>query len=206
MTLDWIKNARTAWVAAALCGPLLLNGQARAADASPGRFWADFGVGYGNMNSSSAPVAVGGGGLWVDAQIGAHISSRWLAGVDIGGLGMQPSSNNYQNENQDIYGQGITNVFLVIQYEPKSDHGWFVGGGAGQVLYSNKTLDDFTGNTRSGSGRGAIARIGYDWRYSNRGHFETTLGYEAGNIGLYAPVGGSFRYSIVALSFHLAYH
>jgi hypothetical protein len=186
--------------ALALCIP------ARAEEPPLGRLWADFGLGYGNMQSSSAPVVTGNGGLWLDAQIGGRISSQWLAGLNIGGLGMQPASSNYNSNNQDIYGQGITNVFLVFQYEPKSDHGWFVGGGAGEVIYANRTLVDETGNSRSGSGHGGIARIGYDWRYSNRGHVEATLGYELGNVGLYAPVGGNFRFSIIAASIHVAYH
>jgi hypothetical protein len=182
----------------------LLSAPSRAQEPSLGRLWADFGLGYGSMQSSSTPVT--GGGLWLDAQIGGRINSEWLAGLNIGGLGMQPASGNYNADNQDIYGQGITNVFLVLQYEPKSNHGWFVGGGAGEVIYANKTLADATGNTRSGSGHGAIARIGYDWHSSNRGHIESTLGYERGNVGLYAPVGGNFRFSIIAASIHVAYH
>jgi hypothetical protein len=183
---------------------LVSSAPSRAQEQSLGRLWADFGLGYGNMHSGSIPDT--GGGLWLDAQIGARINSQWLAGLNIGGLGMQPAAGNYNSDNPDIYGQGITNVFLVFQFEPKSDHGWFVGGGAGEVIYANKRLADETGNTRSGSGHGAIARIGYDWRSSNRGHVETTLGYEVGNVGLYAPVGGNLRFSIIAASIHVAYH
>ena len=97
-------------------------------------------------------------------------------------------------------------MFLAIQYEPKSDHGWFLGAGAGQVLYDNRSLEDQTGTSRSGSGHGGLARVGYDWPTGRRSHFEAALSYELGTAGAYAPVGGDFKFSIVAASFHVTYH
>lgn len=181
---------------------------ARAADDPPGRLWLDFGLGYGNMNSSSTIVPAGGGGLWLDAQIGGRITSQWLAGLDLGGLGMQASSGNYDPNNyySSIYGQTLTNVFLVTQFEPKKDHGWFFGTGVGEVIYSNKSLDDYFGYSKTYSGLGGLARVGYDWSFSNRSHFETVINYEMGSVSLGAPVGENLKFSIASLSFHVAFH
>ncbi|HEY2679414.1 MAG TPA: hypothetical protein VGI65_20770 [Steroidobacteraceae bacterium] len=177
------------------------------ADAPPGRLWLDFGLGYGNMSANTTTVPAGGGGLWVDAQIGARITSQWLAGIDIGGLGMQASSANYDpnHDYQSIYGQTLTNVFLVTQFEPNSDHGWFFGAGVGEVIYGNKVLDDYFGYTKTYTGLGGLARVGYDWPMSNRLHFETTFNYETGSTSLGAPISESLRFSIASISFHVAY-
>jgi hypothetical protein len=187
---------------------LALAMPARAADDPPGRLWLDFGLGYGNMNSSSTIVPAGGGGLWLDAQIGARITGRWLAGLDLGGLGMQANSGNYDPNNyySSIYGQTLTNVFLVTQFEPKKDHGWFFGAGVGEVIYGNKSLDDYFGYTKTYSGHGGLARVGYDWSFSNRSHFETVINYEMGSVSLAAPIGENLKFSIASLSFHVAFH
>jgi hypothetical protein len=181
---------------------------ARAADAELGRFWGNFGLGYGSMQTSSGAGTPGGSGLWLDVVAGARISDQWLLGLDIGGLGLHMSGGNYEpcGCNDSIYGEAITNVFLAFQYEPKSDHGWFLGAGAGEVLYSNKFLQDLTGNSRSGSGHGGLVRVGYDWPTAARWHVEAALSYERGAVGMYAPVSGDFNFSIVAASFHVAYH
>jgi hypothetical protein len=178
-----------------------------AADDPPARLWLDFGLGYGSMNSSSiAPT--GGGGLWLDAQIGGRISRQWLAGIDIGGLGMQASSGNYDpyNDYQSIYGQTLTNIFVATQFEPKTDHGWFLGAGVGEVIYGNKSLDNHFGYTKTYSGVGGLARVGYDWPFSSHLHFETVFNYEIGSASLGAPIGENLKISIVSLSFHVAHH
>jgi hypothetical protein len=181
---------------------------ARAADDPPARLWLDFGLGYGNMNSSSAIVPAGGGGLWLDAQIGGRISRQWLLGLDIGGLGMQVSSGNYDPNNnyQSVYGQTLTNAFVVTQFEPKGDHGWFFGAGVGEVIYGNKSLDNYFGYTKTYTGLGGLARIGYDWSFSRHSHFETVFNYEMGSASLGAPIGETLTFSIASLSFHVAYH
>ena len=179
---------------------------ARAADTSLGRFWADFGLGYGNMHTSSGADSTGGGGVWLDAQLGARINDQWLAGLDIGGLGLHASRSNYDANNSSVYGETITNVFLALQYEPKSDHGWFLGAGFGEVLYGNKSLEDQSGTSRSGSGHGGLVRVGYDWPAAHRVHLEAALSCELGTAAAYAPIGGNFKFSIIAASFHVAYH
>jgi hypothetical protein len=183
-------------------------GAARAAEEMLGRWWGDIGLGYGHMAAPSNSVARGGSGLWVDMQIGARINRQWLAGLDISGLGMHASSANYDpnNEYSGVWGEGISNAFLVLQYEPKSDHGWLFGVGAGETVYNNRVLEDFSGNSHSGNGPGGMARIGYDWPRANRCHLEAVLSYEGGSTSLNAPFTGSFRYSIIAVGFHFAYH
>lgn len=177
------------------------------AEEPPGRLWLDFGLGYGYMNANAANVPAGDGGLWLDAQIGGRITSQWLAGVDLGGLGMQASGSNYDpnHDYQSIYGQTLTNVFLVTQFEPKSDHGWFFGAGVGEVIYGNKALDDYFGFTKTYTGLGGLARVGYDWPISYRSHFETVFNYEMGSTSLGPPIGENLRFSIVSISFHVAY-
>ncbi len=187
---------------------LALSAPVRAADDPPARLWLDFGLGYGSMNSSSTIVPTGGGGLWLDAQIGARISEQWLAGIDIGGLGMQSSRGNYDpnNDYQSIYGRTLTNIFVATQFEPKTDHGWFFGAGVGEVIYGNKSLDNYFGYTKTYAGLGGLARVGYDWPFSSRLHFEAVFNYEIGSASLGAPVGGNLKISIASLSFHVAYH
>jgi hypothetical protein len=200
--IRFIAVILAAAAAAALSAPV------RAADDPPARLWLDFGLGYGNMNSSSTIVPTGGSGLWLDAQIGGRLSKQWLAGIDIGGLGMQASSGNYDpnNDYQSIYGQTLTNVFVVTQFEPRSDHGWFFGAGVGEVIYGNKSLDNYLGYTKTYSGLGGLARAGYDWPYSSRLHFETVFNYELGSASLGAPIDKNLKISIASLSFHVAYH
>jgi hypothetical protein len=187
---------------------LALNAPVHAADPPQGRLWLDFGLGYGNMYSNSTVVPSGGGGLWVDAQIGGRITSQWLAGLDIGGLGMQANSNNYDPNNyySSIYGQTLTNVFVVTQFEPKTNHGWFFGAGVGEVIYENKSLDNYFGYTKTYSGLGGLVRVGYDWAFSNRSHFETVFNYEMGSASLGAPIDQNLKFSIASLSFHVAFH
>jgi hypothetical protein len=198
------------WLAVILVSTtaLTLSAPVRAADEPSARLWLDFGLGYGNMNSSSTIVPTGGGGLWLDAQIGGRISRQWLAGIDIGGLGMQASSANYDPNNnyQSIYGQTLTNVFVVTQFEPKTDHGWFFGAGVGEVIYGNKSLDNYFGCTKTYSGLGGLARVGYDWPVSSRLHFATAFNYEMGSASLGAPIGENLKFSVASLSFHVAYH
>ncbi|HEY2146256.1 MAG TPA: hypothetical protein VGH12_09320 [Steroidobacteraceae bacterium] len=186
---------------------LALAAPVRAAQDPPGLLWLDFGLGFGNMSSSSTVVSAGGGGLWLDAQVGGRITRQWLVGLDLGGLGMQASGGNYDpnHDYQSIYGQTLTNVFAVTQFEPKSDHGWFFGAGVGEVIYGNKTLDNYFGYAKTYTGLGGLARIGYDWPFSNRGHFETVFNYELGSTSLGAPIGGNLNFSIASLSFHVAY-
>jgi hypothetical protein len=183
-------------------------GTSRAAEQGLGRFWGDIGLGYGHMSAPANSAATGGSGLWVDLQIGGRINDHWLAGLNISGLGMHASSDNYDPNNyySGVWGESISNAFLVVQYEPGADHGWFFGAGAGETLYNNKTLEDLTGNSHSGNGPGGMARIGYDWPLANRTHFETVLSYEGGTTGLNSPFSGNFRYSIIAVGFHFAYH
>jgi hypothetical protein len=173
------------------------------------RLWANFGVGYGYMSGRApSPIDASGGGPWIDAQFGGRLSSQWLLGLNLGGLGIHAANRNYDPNNSysSIYGQTVTNVFLVARFEPNTDHGWWFGAGGGKVLYGNKPLQDLSGNSRSGNGNGGIARIGYDWKPRDRIHFEAELSYELGHISLNAPFPGSFNYSVAALSAHIAYH
>jgi Protein of unknown function (DUF3575) len=183
-------------------------GAARAADEMLARWWGDIGLGYGHMSAPANSAATGGSGLWFDLQIGGRINNQWLAGLNISGLGMHASSATYDSNDyySGVWGEQMSNAFLVVQYEPKSTHGWFFGAGAGETVYNNKVLEDFSGNSHSGNGPGGMVRIGYDWPHGNRGHFEAVLSYEGGNTALNAPFIGSFRYSIIAAGFHFAYH
>jgi hypothetical protein len=210
MKMRWILVVTNRFIAAILASTtaLALSAPVRASDDPPPRLWLDFGMGFGNMNSSSAVVPTGGGGLWLDAQIGGRISRHWLAGIDIGGLGMQVSGRNYDpnNDYQSIYGQTLTNAFVVTQFEPQGDRGWFFGAGVGEVIYGNKSVDNYFGYTKTYSGLGGLARIGYDWPFSRHSHFETVFNYEMGSASLGAPLGENLKISIASLSFHVAYH
>jgi hypothetical protein len=187
---------------------LLPCSRAEAVDDSLGRVWADFGLGYGHMQASSGAGASGGSGVWVDAQLGARINPQWLVGLDIGGLGLHSTRSNYDSDYpySSVYGESITNIFLAIQYHPDPYRGWFLGAGAGQILYGNKVLEDASHRIRSGNGHGGLARVGYDWPTSGRFHLEAVLSCEYGTVSANAPVSGHTNFSIVAASFHVAYH
>jgi Lipid A 3-O-deacylase (PagL) len=202
-----IKRAGGRFVAMLLAAAALA-GPADAGELELGRWWADFGLGYGNMSAPKNSVATSGAGLWVDAQLGGRLNSHWLAGLDIGGIGLH-ANQHYCNPYDyycDIYGESLSNVLAVVQYEPKSDHGWFFGAGAGLGLYDNKALDNISGNTDAGSGFTALGRIGYDWQWQPRAHIEAVLSYQWGNIDLSPPFSGHFDYSVIAASVHVAYH
>jgi hypothetical protein len=185
------------------------SGAAAAENREPSRrFWGDFGLGYGRLNGGSAPGGDDSGGVWLDLVVGGRLSERWLLGLNVGAVGSRPSSSNYKPyvSYSNIYGQAVTNLFLVTQFEPLGDHGWFFGAGGGRVLYHNHALETVTGNARSGEGTGGIALVGYDWKTGTRVHFEAQLSVETGNISLAYPVAGTFSFSAVALSLHVARH
>ncbi len=199
---NWVAAVLVASAAIGAAGPARADGEQ-----PPARWWGDVGIGYGNMTVPNNSVATGGGGLWFDAQIGGRIDSHWLAGIDLSGLGMHANQNYCDPYDYycDIYGESITNVLAVVQYEPKSDHGWFFGAGAGLGLYDNKALDAISGNTNAGSGFTALGRIGYDWQ-RRHAHLEAVLSYQWGNIDLSSPFSGHFDYSVIAAGVHVAYH
>jgi len=199
-------------MAAALVSTILaLASPAHAADETLGKWWFDFGLGYGDLSTNS-PISHGGSGLWVDAQVGGRINSHWLAGIDIGGIGLHANENNcghsddYYDYYCSVYDETVTNIFLVVQYEPKSDHGWFFGAGAGGVIYDNKQLDDISGSSHSGEGFGGLVRVGYDWQFRPRNHIEALLSFETADTTVQAPFSGKFNFSVIAASVHYAFH
>jgi hypothetical protein len=192
---------------------LLMAFSGLATAAGPGqepapRFWGDFGVGFGRLNAGSAPSGDDGGGVVVDLTVGARLSEHWLVGVNLGGIGTQLSTSYYDPNDRysSIYGQSVTNVFLTAQFEPAGDAGWLYGGGAGEVLYHNHALERLTGTSRSGDGTGAELHVGYDWRFPEHLHVETRLGVERGRVSLNGAIGGSFAFTAVGLSVHVAFH
>ncbi|HUK03333.1 MAG TPA: hypothetical protein VLW26_13755 [Steroidobacteraceae bacterium] len=186
----------------------LLGAQAAEETPQPGRWWAGIGLGYGQVLSSNGPARGDPNGVWLEMQLGMRVGRHLLTGFELGGLGWQVSGANYQPENHStsIYGQGITNQFLVVQYAPQLESGWFLGAAGGWVLYDNRGLEALSGNTRSGNGEAGLLRMGYDWRISRRGHFILDLNYEQGDIRLNAPFHGRFDTSLLSLGFRLSYH
>ena len=191
-----------------LCSVLVLGRSAMATDMTPSRWWADFGLGYGSMSAGSSAISNGGNGLWLELQLGGRLNGRWLAGFNLGGIGINPSDSNYDPNNHysSVYGETITNEFLAVQYEPKSDHGWIFGAAGGPILYGNKALEDITGNSHSGNGWAVLGRTGYDWGIRENVHLEAVLSLEQGRVSLSAPLTGQFDFTVIAASLHLAYH
>ena len=189
---------------------LLWLPSAHAADetAQRGRWWAGIGLGYGQVLTSNGPARGDPAGVWLEMQLGVRVGPHLLSGFELGGLGWQVSGAHYQPQSHStsIYGQGITNQFLVVQYAPQLASGWFLGAGGGWVLYDNRALEAVSGNTRSGNGEAGLLRVGYDWQISRRGHFILDLNYEQGDIRLNAPFRGRFGTSLLSLGFRLSYH
>jgi hypothetical protein len=172
------------------------------------RLWADVGLGGGSMQASSGPPDSHGAGLWLDLQLGARLGRHWLAGFDLGGIGLHPSSTNYDPNNpySNIYSDTVTHQLAVLRFQPGDNRGWFAGTGVGRVLYGNRALESLTGNTRSGNGSAVLGRAGYDWPIRSHVHVEAELSVEGGSISLNAPLMRRFHYSIVAAGVHVAYH
>jgi len=172
------------------------------------RWWLGFGLGYGYLSAAPGPAPAGASGVWVEAQLGYRLAPHWLAGFELGGLGVQISQRNYDPDNSDssIYGQGITHELLVVQYQPRLDAGFFAGAGVGGLLYDNRALQRVTFNERSGNGFGALARVGYDWRVGRHAHVEVDLSYERGDVRLNAPLSGRFDLNMVAAAVRISHH
>jgi hypothetical protein len=183
---------------------------ARSEELSPrtARLWADFGFGVSSLNLASAPGGDNSAAVVVDLTIGGRVGERWLLGFNLAGAGSQISNANYNPNDyySDVYGQGITNVFAAVQYEPHIDHGWTLGLGAGQILYHNHNLETLSRNVRSGQGTGAQVRIGYDWPRSSHNHVEARLSVESGRVNLSAPFTGSFHMTAIGLTVHISHH
>jgi hypothetical protein len=175
-------------------------------------WWLDAGFGGGSLSAGHGTVATGGGGVWIDVTLGAHVNDRWLMGLELGGLGMHPSNSNcgcsnpYSN-NYSIYGEAVTHTLLAVRYEPRADHGWVWGLATGPAFYSNQTLEALTGNYHSGNGWAGMATVGYDWKVGQGStHVEAIVNVEQGHISLNSPLVGQFDYSTVAASVHVAMH
>jgi hypothetical protein len=187
---------------------LMLGHDARADSSASPRWWSGFGLGYGYLRSDAPPAPAGSGGVWLEAQVGVRIAPAWLAGVELGGLGLQASSHNYDpyGSDQSIYGQGITNEFLIVQFAPAIDRGWFATAGVGGLLYHNHALESATLNERSGNGIAGLIRFGYDWKPGRRMHVGVDVSYELGDVRLNAPLSGQFSVSMIATDFRIAYY
>ena len=173
-------------------------------DPSPG-LWFDAGLGYGHISTDeSAPADSSGGGFSTDVQVGARLGRRWVVGLGLAVVGIHfdyESNNSYSTAS----GQGISNLFCVAQFEPKSDHGWWLGVTAGTADYTNFRLRTNWGAAQTGNGAGSSARVGYDWHLRGRNHIAASLSYAWGDISLDAPFTGGFNYSMVALEGHYTF-
>jgi hypothetical protein len=187
---------------------MVLAHGARAESSAPPRWWGGFGLGYGYLRSDAPPAPAGSGGVWLEVQFGVRVAPAWLAGVELGGLGMQASGHNYDpySSDQSIYGQGITNEFLIVQFAPAIDRGWFATAGVGGLLYHNHALESATLHERSGNGFAGLIRFGYDWKPGRRMHVGVDLSYERGDVRLNAPLAGKFGLSMIATDFRIAYY
>jgi hypothetical protein len=168
-------------------------------------FWLDTGLGYGQVSTDdSAPVDSSGGGFSTDVQVGARLGRRWVAGAGLAVVGIHfdyESNNSYST----LSGQTFDNLFAVAQFEPKSDHGWWLGVAAGTANFTNFRIRNNRGDAQTGDGTGRRARVGYDWLLRGRNHVEASLSYAWGDISLDAPFTGRFNYSIVAIEGHYAF-
>jgi hypothetical protein len=171
------------------------------------RFWADFGLGYGSLRADDSAPPGSGGGVSMEVKVGARLSRQWLVGLDLGGIGLNWKDSNYDPNNfySNGYSQTLNHTFCVAQFEPKSDHGWWVGAGAGTTTYTNKDMLTPWGQQASGSGHGNRILFGYDWPLRQRMHINGSLSYESGGISLEAPFTGSFNYSLTVLAAHVSF-
>jgi hypothetical protein len=194
---------------------LAASSLAAAEDASHTAWWLDAGIGGGTMSTGSGGVADGGRGIWIEATLGRHLNDRWLMGLQVGGLGMQPSESscscysgyNGFAANNSIYGETLTHTMLAVRYEAKADHGWVWGLAAGPAFYSNRAFGSLSGMDDNGNGWSGMAAAGYDWKVgAGSTHIEALLNAEHGHISLNSPFTGGFDYSTLAASVHVALH
>jgi hypothetical protein len=194
--------AAAAFLATAVVPPQTVLAEEK--EPSPG-VWFDTGLGYGHISTDdSAPVDSSGGGLSTDVQVGAHLGRRWVVGA-----ALAVTLIHFDYESNDSYskasGQVFGNLLCVAQFEPKSDHGWWLGVGAGTANFTNFRIRNNRGDAQTGSGAGSSARVGYDWHLRGRNHVQASLSYTWGDISLDAPFTGNFDYSMVAIEGHYTF-
>jgi len=171
--------------------------------------WGDFGLGYGDLDTSSAPYGGSNGALLVNATIGGRITNHLLLGLEFGGAGADIGNcNGYYtcDRYSDFYGQLISDIFVTAKFEPGWNQGWVFGLSAGRAFYHNKYSADLSGEYRSGEGNAGKVSVGYDWRFPGNFHLETHLSFETVNLSLTQYLGGSASYHTFGLSVHAAYH
>jgi hypothetical protein len=171
-------------------------------------WWADVGIGGAELSTGNDGITSGGGATWLEFLLGRRLNDHWLMGLEVGGAGTHPSSNNYNpnDSNSDIYGESFTHTMLGVRYLPQVDHGWVYGLGAGAAWYHNKAIAELTNKYRSGNGWAADAALGYDWKIGQqKAHVEALLNIEQGHISYIAPLTGGFGYSAIAASVHIAW-
>jgi hypothetical protein len=203
VTARVLRATAVALLATAVAAPLVAAAEEEKSPSSV--FWLDTGLGIGQVSTDdSAPVDSSGGGFSTDVQIGARLGPRWVAGVGLAVTGI-----HFDYESNDSYsslsGQTFDNLFVVAQFEPKSDHGWWLGVAAGTANFTNFRIRNNRGDAQTGDGSGRRARVGYDWLLRGRNHIEASLSYAWGDISLDAPFTGRFDYSIVAIEAHYAF-
>jgi len=189
---------------------LFVSQAAAAQESGPApAMWGDFGIGYGNLDTSSAPYGGSNGALLMNATIGGRINNHVLLGLEFGGAGAEIGNcNGYYtcDRYSDFYGQLVSDVFVTAKFEPGWNQGWAFGLSAGRAFYHNKYIADLTGNYRSGEGNAGKAYVGYDWRFPGNFHVEAHLSFETGNLSLDQYLGGSANYHAFGLTVHAAYH
>ena len=73
----------------------------------------------------------------------------WLLGLELGGIGLEPGDLWDPDE-----GRALSDTFLITEYHPSLDGGWYLHVGAGVLNYNDYT----SSNPLDGSGWGA--RVG----------------------------------------------
>ena len=192
-------NNRRPFMQAALTLVLAFSQAATAGgndDAPHSRWWGGFGLGLGTLNGKA--------GTWAELQGGVRIDDHWQLGIEISGVGVDISRDNYDPNDfySSVYGQSVTNEFVMVQYAPWPDRGWLFAIGGGGLRYDNAALRRITYEKTNGTGTGFLVRVSRDWKSSSLGYYGIDLSCERGDIRLKSPFDGKFGVTMFALGFH----
>ena len=191
-------------LAQAACALILVFSQAAMADGPDNtpqpRWWGGFGIGLGTLNDET--------GAWVELQGGVRINQHWLVGLELSGVGVEISQSNYDPNEwySSVFGQGVTNEFLLVQYAPWPDRGWWFAAAGGGLRYDNAAARRISYEDTNGTGTGFLVRVSHDWKFSGYGRFGIDLSYERGAIDLKSPLDGKLDVSMFALGLHVTLH
>jgi hypothetical protein len=163
---------------------------APAEEQAHGSWWFSLRSGAGHLEPDDARGLDAEAG-WLLAFSGGYVAgAHWLLGLELGGIGFE--SGNVWDPSE---GRALGNAFLVAEYHPALETGWFGQAAGGWTRYDD---NDPQGAIHEGDGWAVRVGPGYEWQLAGRNHLSVLVTYEHGSIA--ADGGGDWSYDSIAAS------